>query len=145
MSTPTEDSLEPGPDGKLISTEERMQIIQQQQQPETTPEKAAPVEGTTGPPLTVHTISTLFFFSSSLGLGVVVLLGVFPPAFYVVWLTRYSPIVSKYFWSKLSKFFYVIQQKYLLIMGMLMSYVWLKKMHDKFLSLSVVLNLRDTL
>lgn len=50
MSTPTEDSLEPGPDGKLISTEERMQIIQQQQQPETTPEKAAPVEGTTSPP-----------------------------------------------------------------------------------------------
>ncbi|XP_052703351.1 alpha-adducin-like isoform X3 [Crassostrea angulata] len=44
VSTPTEDSLEPGPDGKLISTEERMQIIQQQQQPETTPEKAAPVE-----------------------------------------------------------------------------------------------------
>lgn len=105
MSTPTEDSLEPGPDGKLISTEERMQIIQQQQQPETTPEKAAPVEGTTGPPLTVHTISTLFFFSSSLGLGVVVLLGVSPPAFYVVWLTRYSRIVSKYFLVKTSNFF----------------------------------------
>lgn len=47
VSTPTEDSLEPGPDGKLISTEERMQIIQQQQQqPETTtPEKKASVEG----------------------------------------------------------------------------------------------------
>ncbi|XP_022288987.1 alpha-adducin-like isoform X4 [Crassostrea virginica] len=46
VSTPTEDSLEPGPDGKLISTEERMQIIQQQQQqPETTtPEKKASVE-----------------------------------------------------------------------------------------------------
>ncbi|XP_022288989.1 alpha-adducin-like isoform X6 [Crassostrea virginica] len=48
VSTPTEDSLEPGPDGKLISTEERMQIIQQQQQqPETTtPEKKASVEVT---------------------------------------------------------------------------------------------------
>lgn len=44
VSTPTEDSLEPGPDGKLISTEERMQIIQQQQQPETTPDKVVPVE-----------------------------------------------------------------------------------------------------
>jgi hypothetical protein len=43
--TLTEESLEPGPDGKLISTEERMQIIQQQQLPETTPEKKA-VEGT---------------------------------------------------------------------------------------------------
>lgn len=43
---PTEESLEPGPDGKLISTEERMQIIQQQQVPETTPEKTAAVEGT---------------------------------------------------------------------------------------------------
>ncbi|XP_056004256.1 alpha-adducin-like isoform X14 [Ostrea edulis] len=41
---PTEESLEPGPDGKLISTEERMQIIQQQQVPETTPEKTAAVE-----------------------------------------------------------------------------------------------------
>ncbi|XP_056004251.1 alpha-adducin-like isoform X10 [Ostrea edulis] len=43
---PTEESLEPGPDGKLISTEERMQIIQQQQVPETTPEKTAAVEVT---------------------------------------------------------------------------------------------------
>ncbi|XP_061194287.1 alpha-adducin-like isoform X3 [Saccostrea echinata] len=38
VSTPVEESLEPGPDGKLISTEERMQNIQQQQQPEPTPE-----------------------------------------------------------------------------------------------------------
>lgn len=143
MSTPTEDSLEPGPDGKLISTEERMQIIQQQQQPETTPEKAAPVEGTTSPPthhkhhihlILLHQQSGTRCCSTS-------------------WCFPHPQLSMLYDWQDIhllsTNIFLVKTVENLLCFSAEIfvdnGEVWLIKMHEKFLSLSVVLKLRNTL
>lgn len=122
MSTPTEDSLEPGPDGKLISTEERMQIIQQQQQPETTPEKAAPVEGMTSHPTHHKHHIHLILLPQQSGTRCCSISLLFSPSFLCCTIDKIFTYCQQIFFrSKLSKIFNVFQQKYLLIMGMVMS------------------------